>query len=42
MVDPGYMSILLHDPRGHYVIAFGIIWQIIGMLTIRKIMDIKV
>ena len=42
LVDPDYMSILLHDPRGHYVIAFGIIWQIIGMLMIRKFMNIKV
>jgi len=41
-IDPGYMSILLHDPRGHYVIAFGIVWQILGIITIKKIMDIKV
>jgi tight adherence protein B len=41
-VDPDYMSILLHDPRGHYVIAFGIVWQILGIITIRKIMNIKV
>lgn len=41
-VDPEYMSILLHDPRGHYVIAFGIVWQILGIITIKKIMDIKV
>ncbi len=42
LVDPGYMSILLHDSRGHYVIAFGIVWQTLGMLMIRKIMNIKV
>jgi tight adherence protein B len=41
-VDPEYMSILLHDPRGHYVIAFGIVWQILGIITIKKIMNIKV
>jgi tight adherence protein B len=41
-IDPDYMSILLHDPRGHYVIAFGIVWQILGIITIKKIMDIKV
>jgi tight adherence protein B len=41
-VDPGYMSVLLHDTRGHYVIAFGITWQIIGMFMIKKIMNIKV
>jgi tight adherence protein B len=41
-MDPEYMSILLHDARGHYVIAFGIVWQILGIITIKKIMDIKV
>ncbi len=42
LIDPDYMSILLHDQRGHYVIAFGIVWQTLGMLLIRKIMNIRV
>jgi len=41
-INPDYMSLLLHDWRGHYVIAAAIILQILGMLTIRKILAIKV
>ena len=42
MLNPDYMSVLVHDPRGHYVIGFAIIWQILGMLLIRKFLSIKV
>jgi tight adherence protein B len=41
-INPDYMSLLLHDWRGHYVIAAAIVLQILGMLTIRKILAIKV
>ena len=41
-INPGYMSVLLHDPRGHYVIAVAIALQITGMLLIKKILDIRV
>lgn len=41
-VDPEYMSVLLHDQRGHYVIAFAIVWQTLGMLLIKKFLSIKV
>jgi tight adherence protein B len=42
VLDPNYMSVLVHDQRGHYVIAFAIVWQTIGMLLIKKFLNIKV
>jgi tight adherence protein B len=41
-LSPEYMSVLLYDQRGHYVITFAIIWQILGMLLIRRFLNIKV
>ena len=41
-INPEYMSKLLYDPRGHYVIFAAIVLQILGMLLIRKILAIKV
>jgi len=41
-LDPDYMSVLLRDQRGHYVIAFAIIWQCFGMLLIRRFLSLKV
>lgn len=41
-INPDYMSKLLYDPRGHYVIALAVVLQMIGMLLIRKILAIKV
>ena len=40
--NPDYMSVLIHDQRGHYVIAFAIVWQMFGMLLIKKFLSIKV
>lgn len=42
MFNPEYMSVLVHDSRGHYVMAFALVWQIFGMLLIRKFLAIKV
>jgi tight adherence protein B len=42
LVNPEYMSVLVSDPRGHYVIAFALVWQIFGMLLIKKFLAIKV
>jgi tight adherence protein B len=42
LLNPEYMSVLVHDKRGHYVIGFAIVWQIIGMLMIKKFLSIKV
>lgn len=41
-LNPEYMSVLIHDPRGHYVIALAIVLQLAGMLLIKKILNIKV
>jgi tight adherence protein B len=40
--NPDYMSVLVRDPRGHYVLGFAIVWQIFGMLLIKKFLSIKV
>jgi len=42
LVNPEYMSVLVSDSRGHYVIAFALVWQIFGMLLIKKFLAIKV
>ena len=41
-INPEYMAVLLHDSRGHYVIAAAIVLQLMGMFTIKKILSIKV
>jgi Flp pilus assembly protein TadB len=41
-INPEYMAVLIHDSRGHVVIAVAIVFQIIGMLMIKKILAIKV
>jgi tight adherence protein B len=41
-INPEYMSKLIYDPRGHYVIAASIVLQIMGMLIIKSILNIKV
>jgi tight adherence protein B len=41
-MNPDYMSVLWKDPRGHYLIAAGLILQVSGMLVVRKILDIKI
>jgi tight adherence protein B len=40
--NPDYMSVLVSDQRGHYVIAFAFVWQMFGMLLIKKFLSIKV
>ena len=41
-LNPDYMAVLLHDPRGHYILITAAIFQLLGMITIKKILDIKV
>jgi Flp pilus assembly protein TadB len=36
------MSKLIYDPRGHIVIAAAAVLQIVGMLLIKSILNIKV
>lgn len=42
VINPDYMSLLLHDPRGHYVLGAAAVLQFLGILTIRKILAIRV
>jgi tight adherence protein B len=41
-INPDYMAVLIHDRRGHYVIAVAITLQLIGMLLIKKILNIRI
>ncbi len=41
-LNPDYMSLLLYDRRGHYLIAMALGLQVLGVITIRKILNIKV
>lgn len=41
-LNPNYMAPLLHDPRGHMAIGAAIVLQLMGMLVIKKILNIKV
>lgn len=41
-LNPEYMTPLLHEQRGHYVLIAAAILQFLGIVTIRKILDIKV
>lgn len=41
-LNPDYMAVLLHDPRGHYILAAAIVLQSLGVITIKKILAIKV
>jgi tight adherence protein B len=42
VISPDYMSVLWKDPRGHNLIALALTMQVIGMLLVRKILQIKV
>ena len=41
-LNPDYMAVLLHDQRGHYILVAAGIFQALGMITIKKILDIKI
>ena len=42
VLNPEYMSVFWRDPRGNKLIALAIVMQVIGMLLVRKIINIKV
>lgn len=42
LVNPGYVSILIKEKAGHYLLATGLILQVIGFFVIRKIIKIKI
>ena len=41
-LNPEYMAVLLYDWRGHYVLAAAGVLQILGVITIKKILNIRV
>ena len=41
-INPDYMTTLLKEQRGHYVLAAAAVLQFLGIVTIRKILNIKV
>src|SRR5258705_9073394 len=41
-INPDYMSVLLHDQRGHYIMIVAAIMQLLGIFTIRRILAIRV
>ena len=42
MINPEYMSVLWEDPRGHWLLAAAITLQTLGMVWVRKILQIKI
>ena len=41
-MNPGYMSVLVHDQRGHYVLAAAAMLQLLGIVSIRSILRIRI
>ncbi len=41
-LNPDYMTSLVREQRGHYVLAAAAVLQILGVVTIKKILNIKV
>lgn len=41
-MNPGYMDVMWHDSRGHWLLALAAIMQVLGVLMVKKIMKIKV
>jgi len=41
-MNPDYMEVMWRDPRGHRFLAAAAIMQVLGMLMVRKIMQIKI
>lgn len=41
-INPDYMSLLLHDQRGHFILGIAAVLQVLGIITIRKILAIRV
>jgi tight adherence protein B len=42
LVNPGYMSLLVTDPRGHLMIAFGLFWGGIGILAMARMVRFEI
>lgn len=41
-LNPDYMSVLIHDVRGHYILGTAAVMQVLGIITIKKILRIRV
>lgn len=41
-LNPDYMSVMIHDVRGHYILATAAVMQFLGVITIKKILRIRV
>jgi Flp pilus assembly protein TadB len=42
LLNPDHTASLLHETRGHYVLALAAILQTLGVITIWRILDIRV
>ena len=42
VINPEYMAILLQDQRGHYILGVAAVLQFLGIITIKKILAIRV
>jgi tight adherence protein B len=42
LINPEYMSVLLNDQRGHYILMIAAVLMFLGIVTIKKILAIKV
>ena len=42
VMNPTYMEVMWHDPRGHRLLFVAAIMQLLGMLMVQKIMKIKI
>ena len=40
-INPDYMKVLVNDPRGHYVLVVAGVMQLVGMLLIKKILNVR-
>ena len=40
-INPRHMGVLFSDPRGHYILATAALMQFLGVISIRKILNIK-
>ena len=41
-LNPDYMKVLVYDQRGHYILGTAAVMQMLGIITIKKILKIRV
>ena len=41
-MNPGYMDVMWHDQRGHWLLAIAAVMQLLGVLVVKKIMKIRI